>query len=109
MRRTKLQINYSPTHAGFANHSRGRPLQHAATFSLQHISMTTRPPSTDTDMPRFGICTWRMGENSSAAQSEIALIRAAIDMGATAAQPAIAWLLVQPEWLSFRKPLTSHA
>lgn len=47
-----------------------------------------------------------MGENSSAAQSEIALIRAASDIGATAAQPAIAWLLVQPNVVVI--PKTTH-
>ncbi|MBC7709930.1 MAG: aldo/keto reductase [Rhizobacter sp.] len=45
--------------------------------------MTTRTPSTDTAMPRFGIGTWRMGEQSSAAQAEIALITAAIERGVT--------------------------
>lgn len=34
-------------------------------------------------MPRFGIGTWRMGEQSSAAANEIALIRAAIEHGVT--------------------------
>ncbi len=34
-------------------------------------------------MPRFGIGTWRMGELSSAAQAEIALIKAAIERGVT--------------------------
>ncbi len=34
-------------------------------------------------MPRFGIGTWRMGERSSAAQAEIAVIKAAIERGVT--------------------------
>ena len=34
-------------------------------------------------MPSFGIGTWRMGEQSSAAQAEIALITAAIERGVT--------------------------
>ena len=34
-------------------------------------------------MPRFGIGTWRMGESASAAQAEIAVIKAAIERGVT--------------------------
>ncbi len=34
-------------------------------------------------MPRFGIGTWRMGEHASAAQAEIAVIKAAIERGVT--------------------------
>ena len=34
-------------------------------------------------MPRFGIGTWRMGERGSAAQAEIAVIKAAIERGVT--------------------------
>ena len=34
-------------------------------------------------MPRFGIGTWRMGEQSSAAPAEIAVIKAAIERGVT--------------------------
>lgn len=34
-------------------------------------------------MPRFGIGTWRMGEQAAAADTEIALIRAAIERGVT--------------------------
>ena len=45
--------------------------------------MTIRPSSTNKAMPRFGIGTWRMGEQSSAAQVEIALIKAAIERGVT--------------------------
>ena len=45
--------------------------------------MTTPTPPTDTAMPRFGIGTWRMGEQSSAAQAEIAVITAAIERGVT--------------------------
>lgn len=37
----------------------------------------------DMSMPRFGIGTWRMGEHSSAAQAEIAVIKAAIERGVT--------------------------
>ena len=40
--------------------------------------MTTANP-----IPRFGIGTWRMGEHSSAAQAEIAVIKAAIERGVT--------------------------
>ncbi len=36
-----------------------------------------------TIMPRFGIGTWRMGERASAAQAEIAAIKAAIERGVT--------------------------
>ena len=36
-----------------------------------------------TAMPRFGIGTWRMGEHSSPAQAEIAVIKAAIERGVT--------------------------
>ena len=35
----------------------------------------------NTSMPCFGIGTWRMGERSSAAQAEIAVIKAAIERG----------------------------
>lgn len=34
-------------------------------------------------MPRFGIGTWRMGERTSAAQAEIAVLKAAIERGVT--------------------------
>ena len=34
-------------------------------------------------MPRFGIGTWRMGESASAAQAEVAVIKAAIERGVT--------------------------
>jgi diketogulonate reductase-like aldo/keto reductase len=37
----------------------------------------------DIAIPRFGIGTWRMGERSSAAQAEIAVIKAAIERGVT--------------------------
>jgi len=37
----------------------------------------------DSAMPRFGIGTWRMGERASAAQAEIAVIKAAIERGVT--------------------------
>lgn len=47
----------------------------------------TQTPTTDLPndfaMPRFGIGTWRMGERASAAQAEIAVIKAAIDRGVT--------------------------
>lgn len=47
----------------------------------------TQIPTTDLRddfaMPRFGIGTWRMGERASAAQAEIAVIKAAIDRGVT--------------------------
>jgi diketogulonate reductase-like aldo/keto reductase len=36
-----------------------------------------------TAIPRFGIGTWRMGERASAAQAEIAVIKAAIERGVT--------------------------
>ena len=36
-----------------------------------------------TAMPRFGIGTWRMGEHSSPAQAEIAVIKEAIERGVT--------------------------
>jgi diketogulonate reductase-like aldo/keto reductase len=36
-----------------------------------------------TAMPRFGIGSWRIGERSSAAQAEIAVIKAAIERGVT--------------------------
>ena len=45
--------------------------------------MKIRPLSIDTSMPRFGIGTWRMGEQASAAQAEIALIKAAVERGVT--------------------------
>ena len=34
-------------------------------------------------MPRFGIGTWRMGEQTTAAAAEVALIRAAVERGVT--------------------------
>ena len=37
--------------------------------------------SATTPIPRFGIGTWRMGESSSAAQAEIAVIKAAVERG----------------------------
>ena len=37
----------------------------------------------DSAIPRFGIGTWRMGESSSAAQAEIAVIKAAVERGVT--------------------------
>jgi diketogulonate reductase-like aldo/keto reductase len=40
--------------------------------------MTANPP-----IPRYGIGTWRMGEQSSAAQAEIAVIKTAIERGVT--------------------------
>ena len=44
-----------------------------------HIPTTTLPDGFA--IPRFGIGTWRMGERSSAAQIEIAVIKAAIERG----------------------------
>ena len=41
------------------------------------------PVPNDISMPRFGIGTWRMGERSSAAQTEIAAIKGAIERGVT--------------------------
>jgi diketogulonate reductase-like aldo/keto reductase len=46
-----------------------------------NIPVTSLPDGTP--MPRFGIGTWRMGERSSAAQAEIAVIKAAIERGVT--------------------------
>lgn len=43
--------------------------------------MTATSPATGTVLPRFGMGTWRMGERSSAAQAEIAVIKAAIERG----------------------------
>ena len=41
------------------------------------------PRANGTPIPRFGIGTWRMGERASAAQAEIAVIKAAIERGVT--------------------------
>ena len=48
---------------------------------IMHISTTLL--RNDTSIPRFGIGTWRMGERASAAQAEIAVIKAALDRGVT--------------------------
>ncbi len=47
------------------------------------MNIPAAPLRNDTSMPRFGIGTWRMGEHSSAAQAEIAVIKAAIERGVT--------------------------
>lgn len=47
------------------------------------MQIPTTPLTNGTTMPRFGIGTWRMGERASAAQAEIAVIKAAIERGVT--------------------------
>ncbi len=47
------------------------------------MTIPATPLPSGTSMPRFGIGTWRMGEHSSAAQAEIAVIKAAIERGVT--------------------------
>ncbi len=47
------------------------------------MTISTTPLPDGTSIPRFGIGTWRMGERSSAAQAEIAVIKAAIERGVT--------------------------
>ena len=52
-----------------------------ATIVVMNIPVTSPPKNIA--MPRFGIGTWRMGERSFAAQTEIAIIKAAIERGVT--------------------------
>ena len=47
------------------------------------MNIRRAPVPNDKSMPRFGIGTWRMGERASAAQTEIAVIKAAIARGVT--------------------------
>ncbi len=53
-----------------------------ATF-LHIMQIPTTPFCNGATLPRFGIGTWRMGERTSAAQEEIAVIKAAIERGVT--------------------------
>ena len=52
-----------------------------ATIADMNIPVASLP--NNIAMPRFGIGTWRMGERSFAAQTEIAIIKAAIERGVT--------------------------
>ncbi len=55
----------------------------AAPVTIAFMKIPATPLRDGASIPRFGVGTWRMGEQTSAAQEEIAVIKSAIERGVT--------------------------